>query len=232
MCDSLDNLAMMLILRSRLLGFAFRSERERWLTLTPKRWVQLTLIAVFLIAAVSRLWWLAAASTILFLVLGLLYSWARRTGYTTFIPLPTIDHLSASTSLSTDCKIPVRGTGHFLFGEVERRFTLAAGECWSLPVGDVAFMFEVAPERFAYQFISRKSVEEVRLGELWLANSHLPTIEVTFESDWLAADDQLVSMWGNPSEEPEKKTGRRTILLSFDDFDSAMRVWEKLKSVV
>ena len=220
----------MLILRSRLLGFAFRSERERWFVLTKKRWLQLAISIIFLIALLARLWWLAAMTAIILFLVELLYRWAHRTGYTTFIPKsPTAS--SSHEPLSPEHKIPVQGTGHFLFGEVERRFLLAQGECWYLPAGDVALMFEVAPERFAYQFINPKSVESLRLGELWLANSHSPALEITFESDWIAADDQIGLTWGEPSEELEKKTGRRTILLSFDHFDSAMQVWEKLKPV-
>ena len=217
----------MLKLRARLLGFAFHSERKNILFLTQKRWLQLSLIVIVVLGIFSRAWWLAAVCVAVFILLGVVYRWARRVGYTTFIPGLVPSNLHGEP-LSDKKKISVRGTGHFLLGEVERRFLLAHGECWHLPVGDVAFMFEVAPERFAYQFINPRSVEAIRIGELLLANNGDPAIEVTFQTDWISPDDGVELTWRESKDTSEKKTGRRTVLFSFDNVESAMQVWNKL----
>ncbi|MFT7584011.1 MAG: hypothetical protein ACI9EW_000425 [Cellvibrionaceae bacterium] len=217
----------MLKLRSWLLSFAFKSERLLWLGLAPKRWIQLSLGLLLIISFLYAARWLALTCVVAFLLQRFVYRWARKAGYTTFIPSAEPSESWAGETLATTEKVEIRGTGNFLLGDTERRLILVSGECWQLPIGEIALMLEAAPGHFAYQFIDPKSIEQVRFGHIWFGSNSEIAIEVQFQTDWIQADTQIKLGW-QKDEDVFEKRGRRIVVLSFNEMASAQQLWDKL----
>lgn len=198
--------------------------------MSQKHSVYLLLVVLLILGLINRIWWLASACVVVFLTFEILYRWGQRTGYTTFIEtMPPADPW-AGEPLSSTTKLPLRATGHFLVGKSERRLILVSGECWQLPIGEIALMLEAAPGRFAYQFIDPAAIETTRFGQIWFGNSHEIAIEVAFQTDWIQADDQI-KIGGQKWADMTDRLGRRITVLSFNSLDDAHQVWHNLNSV-
>lgn len=195
--------------------------------ITQKRLVQLFVFVLLIAGLIYRLWWLVVSCVAVIWLLRYFYRWASRVGYTTFVPTTPPAEQWPGEGLSPTTKIPFRGTGSFLLGDLERRLILTPGECWQLPIGEIALMLEAAPGHFAYQFIDLKRVEQLRFGEIWFGNGSETAIEVVFQTDWIQRDSTIDLSWMADQEALALK-GRRTVVLSFEEADAAHQLWDQL----
>ncbi len=211
-------------LRAAIFNFAFVSERRKFGGINIRNWIQLGLMFLTGLWLWLQLWPTAAATAAGILILNFIYGRAQKARYTTFSPIPQ-DGLPAAEPLEPDQKIPVRGTGTFYSGETESNLLMAAGELWLQPVGTVAIMLEAAPEIFKYQFVEPDRIESLRLGNVSFGGTTQPAIDVTFMSNW-AHTDELFSNDTQSLEESKYK--KRSLMLMFDDLESATRVHQTL----
>ncbi|MFK7803862.1 MAG: hypothetical protein AB8G95_19675 [Anaerolineae bacterium] len=214
-------------LRSHLLRFAFTTERKTWLQISQKHWIQTLLIAFLVFGLIRQAWWLVISCVTIFFMLNLLYRWGKRGGYTTFVETEPPQESWTGEALSDTNKLPLRATGHFLVGKTERRLILVSGECWQLPIGEIALMLEAAPSHFAYQFIGLDAIEQARFGKIWFGNSYEIAIEVVFQTDWIQVDNQIKMGWQKWSD-TDATMGQRVVILSFNTLDDARQVWDKV----
>ncbi len=236
---SQDNLNDMLNFRARLFQFAFVTERLRFLGLSYRSWLRITIAVIAAVFLYLGVWRGALIAILVLLGLRILFGIARRNGYITFKPTNSspsgIDQNDNHAPLKHDEKIAIRGTGQFVSGNVETQLFMATGEFWQVPAGECVVMLEAAPGRFKYQMIQPSQIEKVRLGQLMLADRNEPAVEVRFKSQWLKTDFEF----GGGDDEQQQASApmqsdrfkKRTIYMSFDEMPNATRVWTHLTTM-
>ncbi|MEM9775791.1 MAG: hypothetical protein AAF902_14520, partial [Chloroflexota bacterium] len=157
-------------LRAKIYQFAFLSERQKFLGIVARYWIQLGLMALTVLWLWLQFWSQAALTSVLILLMNYVYAAAKRNNYKVFVDTPKTDS-GQIEPLEADVKLPVRGTGMFMSGEKEIRLILASGALWRTPEGDLGVMLEAAPKLYKYQFVEPHRVEKVRLGNLNLAGN-------------------------------------------------------------
>ncbi len=211
-------------LRAAIFNFAFLSERRKIANISVRNWVQLLLMGLTGVWLWLQFWSLAAGTAACILILNFMYTYAKRARYTTFSPILS-DGAFEGPPLAPDEKLAIQGTGRFFSGQKESQLLMAAGELWLQPVGTLAIMLEPAPGLYKYQFVEPKRVEKATLGEVSFAGTKLPAIDLNFSSNWALNDDLFTSDQEALGEAGYKK---QTIMLMFNDLDSARRVFDLL----
>jgi len=170
-------------IRSRLFAFAFVTTYKERFGLSYGRWLRIALFLVMLVALTQLQWVLAAVIFGLNISLRLLYRWAKKRGYATFIPrastTPQLAH-----KLATDERLSVRVTGKVSSGEHEFDVLLRQGTIWQTPLNEFVLMVERTADTYLYQFIQPQHIQAVKAGTFKFGRDDYDGIKVTYKTDW------------------------------------------------
>lgn len=221
---------LQITLLSRLYALAYQTSVRRFLGMRLAswlRWLPLVGIVVGWIAHWSgTVMWLLL---LLALAIRLLYWFAQQRGYSQFVADPkSAPPGDEAAALRPYERIGLRATGVFALSNREEKVLLRPAEYWQVPLGNRIIMVEARPKQFFYQFLGQALLEHVEGGWLLFGRSPLPTLSVTFCSEWGPAHNDLTQLYYVRDGVDSQPCQRRTIYFTFENEAVQRRVWRNL----
>ncbi|MCI0398707.1 MAG: hypothetical protein L0332_21470 [Chloroflexi bacterium] len=210
-------------------AFLYATTYHRLLGFTLAGWLKFLPLILGLAAWLQGwpVFWLAAG-VLLSVLFRLLYWWAKRQGYISFIPEEARPAPAEPQALADNTRVVVKATGLFSVSHREAYILQRPAEYWRVPIGDHVIMVQERPGRFLYQFVQMGALQRVEPGYLVFGPQPQKALAITFLTTWgpKSADDQDSSL--APSENGHESKLQRIIYLSFEDEETRGAVWHNL----
>jgi hypothetical protein len=214
--------------RGRLYAFLYQTQRRTFLGFSLAGWLKNLPLLLLLIA-----WLLEGPTPLLLLALALaflmrlLYAFAERAGFVTFVPDTGMSLAEKVKSPADNRQIEVCATGTFAVHEREAYLLLRPATYWRMPLGEHVIMVEEKPGRFLYQFLRAETVQRLRPGHLLFGTRPQIALAIQFLSAWgpdAATPGKAYFVGGDG----EPAAVKRTVYLTFAHEDERQAVWRNL----